>query len=123
MAGCLRPLPASLPDPTHPAPPRSASRSTLAPPPPLRRENTEGEYSGLEHEVVPGVVESLKVRSGLKAPALWQRGAVLCRARGVRLGASSPVSVERQQANSGTGGRVLPEVLLPTDGGTLPNGR
>ncbi len=31
------------------------------------RENTEGEYSGLEHEVVPGVVESLKVRgNGLK---------------------------------------------------------
>lgn len=28
------------------------------------RENTEGEYSGLEHEVVPGVVESLKVRGG-----------------------------------------------------------
>lgn len=27
------------------------------------RENTEGEYSGLEHEVVPGVVESLKVWS------------------------------------------------------------
>ena len=25
------------------------------------RENTEGEYSGLEHEVVPGIVESLKV--------------------------------------------------------------
>lgn len=25
------------------------------------RENTEGEYSGLEHEVVPGVTESLKV--------------------------------------------------------------
>ncbi len=25
------------------------------------RENTEGEYSGLEHEIVPGVVESLKV--------------------------------------------------------------
>ncbi|CAI9111288.1 OLC1v1011476C1 [Oldenlandia corymbosa var. corymbosa] len=25
------------------------------------RENTEGEYSGVEHEVVPGVVESLKV--------------------------------------------------------------
>ncbi|MCI23486.1 isocitrate dehydrogenase, partial [Trifolium medium] len=24
------------------------------------RENTEGEYAGLEHEVVPGVVESLK---------------------------------------------------------------
>jgi isocitrate dehydrogenase (NAD+) len=26
------------------------------------RENTEGEYAGLEHEVVPGVVESLKVQ-------------------------------------------------------------
>lgn len=25
------------------------------------RENTEGEYAGLEHEVVPGVVESIKV--------------------------------------------------------------
>ena len=25
------------------------------------RENTEGEYSGIEHESVPGVVESLKV--------------------------------------------------------------
>lgn len=25
------------------------------------RENTEGEYSGIEHEVVPGVVESLKI--------------------------------------------------------------
>lgn len=28
------------------------------------RENTEGEYSGLEHEVVKGVVESLKVTIG-----------------------------------------------------------
>lgn len=28
------------------------------------RENTEGEYSGLEHEVVKGVVESLKVGGG-----------------------------------------------------------
>lgn len=26
------------------------------------RENTEGEYSGLEHEVVPDVIESIKVR-------------------------------------------------------------
>lgn len=25
------------------------------------RENTEGEYSGIEHEVYPGVVESLKI--------------------------------------------------------------
>ena len=28
------------------------------------RENTEGEYSGIEHEVVPGVTEALKVRGG-----------------------------------------------------------
>uniref|UniRef100_A0A915JSD3 Isopropylmalate dehydrogenase-like domain-containing protein n=1 Tax=Romanomermis culicivorax TaxID=13658 RepID=A0A915JSD3_ROMCU len=27
----------------------------------LVRENTEGEYSGIEHETVPGVVESLKI--------------------------------------------------------------
>lgn len=27
------------------------------------RENTEGEYSGLEHEVSPGVVENLKIIS------------------------------------------------------------
>jgi isocitrate dehydrogenase (NAD+) len=27
------------------------------------RENTEGEYSGLEHEVVPGVIENLKIIS------------------------------------------------------------
>lgn len=27
------------------------------------RENTEGEYSGLEHEVVEGVVENLKIIS------------------------------------------------------------
>ena len=27
----------------------------------LMRENTEGEYSGLEHETVPGIVESIKV--------------------------------------------------------------
>jgi isocitrate/isopropylmalate dehydrogenase len=27
----------------------------------LIRENTEGEYSGIEHEVVPGVVQSMKL--------------------------------------------------------------
>ena len=27
------------------------------------RENTEGEFSGIEHEVVPGVVENLKIIS------------------------------------------------------------
>ena len=31
------------------------------------RENTEGEYAGLEHEVVPGVVESLKVGLVIKS--------------------------------------------------------
>ncbi len=36
------------------------------------RENTEGEYSGLEHEVVPDVVESLKVRM-CHTPASAQR--------------------------------------------------
>jgi len=25
------------------------------------RENTEGEYSGIEHEIVPGVVQSIKL--------------------------------------------------------------
>ena len=27
------------------------------------RENTEGEYSGIEHEIVDGVVQSIKVKS------------------------------------------------------------
>lgn len=31
------------------------------------RENTEGEYSGLEHQSYPGVVESLKISSRPKA--------------------------------------------------------
>jgi isocitrate dehydrogenase (NAD+) len=31
------------------------------------RENTEGEYSGLEHQSYPGVVESLKVSTRPKA--------------------------------------------------------
>ena len=31
------------------------------------RENTEGEYSGLEHQSIPGVVESLKISSRDKA--------------------------------------------------------
>jgi hypothetical protein len=45
-------------------------------PPPRARENTEGEYSGLEHEVVDGVVESLKVR-GRQAGLGWGIGASL----------------------------------------------
>ena len=31
------------------------------------RENTEGEYSGLEHEVVPEVIESIKVITAEKS--------------------------------------------------------
>jgi len=31
------------------------------------RENTEGEYSGLEHQSIPGVVESLKISTSAKA--------------------------------------------------------
>ena len=31
------------------------------------RENTEGEYSGLEHQSIPGVVESLKISTRAKA--------------------------------------------------------
>lgn len=50
------------------------------------RENTEGEYSGLEHEVVKGVVESLKVNTGLVAltpvppTVMVSCSALLCRA-------------------------------------------
>ncbi|KAF8475969.1 isocitrate dehydrogenase subunit 1 [Kalaharituber pfeilii] len=33
----------------------------------LIRENTEGEYSGLEHQSVPGVVESLKIITRIKS--------------------------------------------------------
>lgn len=33
----------------------------------LIRENTEGEYSGLEHQSVPGVVESLKIVTRMKS--------------------------------------------------------
>jgi hypothetical protein len=44
------------------------------------RENLEGEYSGLEHEVVDGVVESLKVKGGLcggaQLPQWWAGGGV-----------------------------------------------
>lgn len=34
------------------------------------RENTEGEYSGLEHESVPGVVEGLKIITREKSRAI-----------------------------------------------------
>ena len=37
------------------------------------RENTEGEYSGLEHQSFPGVVESLKVSTLDKAEGIALR--------------------------------------------------
>lgn len=36
------------------------------------RENTEGEYSGLEHQPVPGIVESLKVTTKSKSERIVQ---------------------------------------------------
>jgi hypothetical protein len=45
---------------------------------PCFRENLEGEYSGLEHEVVDGVVESLKVR---KSKVVLLCGKPLCNNR------------------------------------------
>jgi isocitrate dehydrogenase (NAD+) len=36
------------------------------------RENTEGEFSGIEHEVYPGVMESLKVTTRVKSERLLQ---------------------------------------------------
>lgn len=36
------------------------------------RENTEGEFSGIEHEVYPGVMESLKVTTRANSERLIQ---------------------------------------------------
>ena len=49
---------ALTPPPTPTPTPQTPKQVTI-------RENTEGEYSGLEHEVVDGVVESLKARPRL----------------------------------------------------------
>lgn len=38
------------------------------------RENTEGEYTGIEHEVVPGVVENLKARGRREGAGVRGRG-------------------------------------------------
>ena len=48
------------------------------------RENTEGEYSGLEHEVVPGVVESLKVRPELCLKEIPNSLCLWCRTTDIR---------------------------------------
>ena len=49
------------------------------------RENTEGEYSGLEHTVVPGVAESLKASRRGRS-----RAAALTRARHARSSPARP---------------------------------
>jgi hypothetical protein len=68
----------------------------------MRRENTEGEYSGLEHEVVPDVVESLKVITEvrlswhlclrLQAPPLVGSVELPCNARSCTWVAAGPAA-------------------------------
>lgn len=48
----------------------------------LVREMTEGTYAGIEHEIVPGVVESIKVMTAEKCQSLIEYGFRLCRERG-----------------------------------------
>lgn len=49
------------------------------------RENTEGLYSGLEHEVVPGVVESVRLVTRAAAERIVRFAFELARARGRRV--------------------------------------
>lgn len=46
------------------------------------RENTEGEYSGLEHQSVPGVVESLKIVTKLKSERISKFAFAFAKANG-----------------------------------------
>jgi isocitrate dehydrogenase (NAD+) len=48
----------------------------------LVREMTEGTYAGIEHEIVPGVVESIKVMTAEKCERLLEYGFRLCKERG-----------------------------------------
>ena len=64
------------------------------------RENTEGLYSGLEHEVVPGVVESLRVVT----ESASERIAVLRSKRpAVKAASASPAFTKRTSSSSATG--------------------
>lgn len=47
----------------------------------LVREMTEGTYAGIEHEIIPGVVETIKVSTESKCRALIQYGFELARRR------------------------------------------
>ncbi|KAM7261253.1 hypothetical protein ACFE04_026728 [Oxalis oulophora] len=55
------------------------------------RENTEGEYAGLEHEVVPGVVESLKVTPNLYGNLVANTAAGIAGGTGVMPGVNFTV--------------------------------
>ncbi|KAF8449817.1 hypothetical protein BGX38DRAFT_1250139 [Terfezia claveryi] len=48
----------------------------------LIRENTEGEYSGLEHQSVPGVVESLKIVTRMKSERICRFAFSFAKANG-----------------------------------------
>jgi len=48
----------------------------------LIRENTEGEYSGLEHQSVPGVVESLKIITRAKSERIARFAFAFAKANG-----------------------------------------
>ncbi|XP_054787108.1 isocitrate dehydrogenase [NAD] regulatory subunit 1, mitochondrial isoform X2 [Prosopis cineraria] len=70
------------------------------------RENTEGEYSGLEHEVVPGVVESLKVTPNLYGNLVANTAAGIAGGTGVMPGGNvgAEHAVFEQGASAGNVG-------------------
>ncbi|CAN4075460.1 unnamed protein product [Withania somnifera] len=70
------------------------------------RENTEGEYSGLEHEVVPGVVESLKVTPNLYGNLVANTAAGIAGGTGVMPGGNvgADHAVFEQGASAGNVG-------------------
>ncbi|KAK7823125.1 isocitrate dehydrogenase [nad] regulatory subunit 1 [Quercus suber] len=71
------------------------------------RENTEGEYSGLEHEVVPGVVESLKVTPNLYGNLVANTAAGIAGGTGVMPGGNvgADHAVFEQGASAGNVGK------------------
>ncbi|RYR79017.1 hypothetical protein Ahy_A01g003880 [Arachis hypogaea] len=71
------------------------------------RENTEGEYAGLEHEVVPGVVESLKVTPNLYGNLVANTAAGICGGTGVMPGGNvgAEHAVFEQGASAGNVGK------------------
>ncbi|KAE9466344.1 hypothetical protein C3L33_01757, partial [Rhododendron williamsianum] len=72
------------------------------------RENTEGEYAGLEHEVVPGVVESLKVTPNLYGNLVANTAAGIAGGTGVMPGGNvgADHAVFEQGASAGNVGNM-----------------